>query len=163
MTRVYSALLEGRTGHDAAWDLLTQAYTALTGKPLPETAVTPRGKPYFVEDSLFSSLSHTPRHAFCVLSRRPVGIDAEELDRVPDPRLAERILSPGELERYRCSPSPRRALLSLWVLKEAAAKCSGEGLRGYPNHTDFDPADPRVMELDGCLVAVLEQEDTHAL
>ena len=50
------------------------------------------------------------------------------------------------------------ALLKFWVLKEAAAKLSGEGLRGYPNHTDFSLEDPRVTEIDGCLVAVLEEE-----
>ena len=47
-------------------------------------------------------------------------------------------------------------LLKLWVLKEASVKLTGEGLRGYPNHTDFSPDDPRVMEMDGCYVAVLE-------
>ena len=49
----------------------------------------------------------------------------------------------------------RRALLTFWVLKEAAAKLTGEGLRGYPNHPAFSPADSRVTEREGCLVAVL--------
>ena len=42
--------------------------------------------------------------------------------------------------------------------KEAAAKLSGEGLRGYPNHTNFSLDDPRVQQIDGCLVAVIEGE-----
>ena len=41
------------------------------------------------------------------------------------------------------------------MLKEAEAKCSGLGLRGYPNHTEFDLEDPRVQELGGCMVAVI--------
>ena len=43
----------------------------------------------------------------------------------------------------------------------AAAKLSGEGLRGYPNHTDFSPDDPRITEMNGCRVAVMEE--TYAL
>ena len=47
------------------------------------------------------------------------------------------------------------ALLRFWVLKEAEAKCSGLGLRGYPNHTEFDLDDERVRKLGGCMVAVI--------
>ena len=115
-----------------------------------------RGKPRFDDDPLQFSISHTKNHVFCVLSDRPVGIDAEEKDRNIDLRLAEKILSPAEKQRYLAAADQREALLKLWVLKEATAKCSGEGLRGYPNQTDFSPEDPRLMELDGCFVAVIE-------
>ena len=47
---------------------------------------------------------------------------------------------------------------NMTVLKDAAAKLSGEGIKGYPNHTDFNLTDPRVQQLNGCLVAVLEGE-----
>ena len=40
---------------------------------------------------------------------------------------------------------------------EAAAKLSGDGLQGYPNHTNFSLDDPRVTEYSGCLVAILEE------
>ena len=60
-----------------------------------------------------------------------------------------------------CS-SRRLALLRFWVLKEALVKCGGEGLQGYPNHTDFHPDDPRIQIRDGCLVAVIQQEESHA-
>ena len=49
------------------------------------------------------------------------------------------------------------------VLKEAAAKLSGEGLRGFPNHTNFSLDDPRVREIDGCIVAVLREGEAYAL
>ena len=71
---------------------------------------------------------------------------------------AVRDLSPEEFARYEASGDKNRTLLTFWVLKEAAAKLSGQGLRGYPNHTNFSPEDPRVTELDGCLVAVLTKE-----
>lgn len=156
--RILSCELAGRTGHDAARALLTEAYRQETGEELPEISVTDRGKPYFPNSPWHFSISHTHSHAFCALSREPVGIDAEELDRKINPRLAEKILSPVEFARYETAADKHRALLTFWVLKEAAAKLSGEGLRGYPNHTNFSPEDPRVTEENGCLLAVLTKE-----
>lgn len=148
------ALLDGQDPHDAALLLLQKLYK----KPLPEIRRTERGKPYFADAPLHFSISHTKKHVFCVLSDRPVGIDAEEMDRDIRLSLSEKILSPGELQQFRKSHDPRQALLRFWVLKEAAAKCSGEGLQGYPNHTDFSLNDPRIREIDGCFVAIIESE-----
>lgn len=154
--RIGSSELHGRSGHEAGRCLLTELYRAETGKEIPPILVTDRGKPYFASGGWYFSISHTKRHAFCALSKRPVGMDAEELDRDISLKLAEKILSPEEMAQYDAAPDKRRALLTFWVLKEAAAKLTGEGLRGYPNHTAFSLQDPRVWEMDGCLVAVME-------
>ena len=148
--------LAGRTGHDAGRQLLAELYREATGEELPPIAVSDRGKPFFVGSPWHFSISHTKHHAFCVLSRRPVGIDAEEADRPIRPELAKRILS--EKEKVRCAAAEDKnlALLALWVLKEASVKCTGEGLRGFPNGTDFSPDDPRVTVRDGCVVAVVQ-------
>ena len=146
-------------GHTAGRQLLENMYAKYVGGQLPEILVTERGKPYFAEGGLHFSVSHTRRRVFCVLSEKPVGLDAEETDRQPDLRLADKILSPAERQRYDRAQDKTAALLRLWVLKEAAAKLSGEGLQGYPNHTDFDPDDPRVIVRDNCYVAVLEKEE----
>ena len=151
------ARLEGRSGHEVGRQLLQQLYREETGTDCPPILIAPRGKPYFEDCSLHFSISHTKKHAFCVLSDHPVGIDAEEKDRNIDLRLAEKILSPAEKQQFDAAEDKRLALLTFWVLKEAAAKCSGEGLRGYPNRTDFSLDDPRVTELDGCLVAIVEE------
>ena len=164
--KLLSCSLEGRTGHEAGRMLLARLYREATGEDLPPIALTDRGKPYFENSPWHFSITHTRRHAFCVLARENVGLDAEELDRPLRPGLEEKILSPGELQRYRAAKDPRRALLALWVLKEAEAKYTGLGLQGYPNHTDFSPDDPRVRELEGCLVALITdntKENTHAL
>ena len=150
------ARLEGRSGHGAGRALLGEMYREVTGQDLPSIVTTPRGKPYFEDSPLHFSVSHTKDHVFCILSPVPVGIDAEELDRAVNLRLGDKILSPGEKNRW---DGTREGLLRFWVLKEAAAKLSGEGLRGYPNHTDFDPLDPRIQIIDGCLVAVLKEKD----
>ena len=150
--------LENETGHEAGRQLLRQLYIQKTGKECPEILVTDRGKPYFAEGTLHFSVSHTKSHAFCVLSERPVGMDAEEMDRAVNLRLAEKILSPTEKNLFEQAQDKESALLKFWVLKEAAVKLTGEGLRGYPNHTDFDPEDPRVKMIDEHYVAILEED-----
>ena len=145
------------TPHEAGRQLLGQLYEEATGQPLPEIQKGSRGKPYFPESPWHFSITHTPGHAFCALSDRPVGIDAEELTRQVSPRLAEKILSPSEYARYEAAPDKNRALLTLWVLKEAQGKLTGQGINGYPNKTDFTPDDPRVTQQHGCLLAVITE------
>ena len=145
-------------GHAAGRNLLKTMYEAQYSKTMPPILTTPLGKPYFEGENVYFSISHTPNHVFCVLSERPVGIDAEEADREIRLALAEKILSPTELPRYDAWENKQEALLRLWVLKEAQLKCLGTGLQGYPNHTDFSPDDPRITMINGCFVAVIEKE-----
>ena len=152
--RLLSEKLNGRDAHQAGLALLETLY----GGPLPEIRRTKMGKPYFPGGKVHFSISHTKNWVFCAVSDRPIGIDAEELSRDISLSLAEKILSPMELAQFRSAPDPKRTLLTFWVLKEADAKCTGEGLRIYPNHTAFSLTDPRVQELDGCLVAVIEEK-----
>lgn len=161
--KIASCALAGRTGHEAGRALLAALYRKETGLDLPPIAVKAGGKPYFPGSDWHFSISHTPRRAFCALSRREIGIDAEELDRNVNLALAEKILSPGEKAQFDAAPDKRRALLTFWVLKEAAAKLSGEGLRGFPNHTNFSLDDPRVREIEGCVVAILREGEAYAL
>ena len=149
--------LTSQTGHEAGRQLLKTLYREATGEELPEIAVTDRGKPYFPGSPWHFSISHTRKHAFCVLSRKNVAVDAEEQDRNVNLKLADKILSPGEKAQFDAAENKALALLTFWVLKEAEAKLTGEGLRGYPNHTNFNLEDPRVTETDGCLVAVMEE------
>lgn len=151
------AQLNGQNGHDVGRQLLAQMYEEFTGQKMPPIATEERGKPYFLDSPLHFSISHTKRHVFCVLSDRPIGIDAEETDRQVDLRLAEKILSPAEKIRYDAAPDKSAALLKLWVLKEADGKRTGQGINGYPDHTDFDPFDPRIQTIAGCYVAIIEE------
>ena len=156
--RIAGCALNGRSGHEAGRELLEALYRQETGQALPQILKTERGKPYFADSPFHFSISHTPHHAFCVLSDGNVGLDAEELDREINLKLAQKILSPMEKEQFDVAEDKQLALLTFWVLKEAEAKRTGEGLRGYPNHTDFSLDDPRVTQVDGCIVAVLEGE-----
>ena len=151
-----SAPLMGRTGHEVGRQLLRQLHEGTI-------AVTDRGKPYFTEGGPHFSISHTKSRAFCVVSDYPVGIDAEELDRAIDLRLADKILSPTEKQFFDAAEDHRLTLLKFWVLKEAQAKETGEGLRGYPNKTNFSPDDPRLFIHEGQMVAIIEMRNDDAV
>ena len=149
--------LQDETGHAAGRRLLQQLYEEETGLPLPEIAVTSRGKPYFIDSPWHFSITHTRHYAFCALSPKPIGIDAEELDRDINLRLAEKMLSPEEYSQYTQAEDKRLALLTFWVLKEAQAKYTGEGLRGCPRKdTSFSLTDSRVCINNNCLLAIME-------
>ena len=158
MARMYMAwqALNGRSGHEVGRLLLRQLYGDHVGGPMPEIVTESRGKPVFVVGDWHFSISHSKGHAFCVLSDRPVGIDAEEMERQIRPEIAPKILSAGELAQWEAAEDPRLALLTFWVLKEAAAKLTGEGLGFHPRHTDFKLPDDRVTEIDGCLLAIVQ-------
>ena len=150
--------LQRETGHTAGRRLLKQLFEEETGLLLPEIAVTSRGKPYFPDSPWYFSITHTRRYAFCALSRKPIGIDAEEVDRDIDLRLADKILSEQEFAQFQVSGDSRLALLTFWVLKEAQAKLTGEGLHGYPSkNTNFSLTDSRVTVQNNCLLAIIEE------
>ena len=149
--------LEGQSGHEAGRLLLSQLYAQYVGGEMPPVRLGEKGKPYWEDSPWHFSISHTKHHAFCVLSRRPVGIDAEELSRPVKLRFAEKLLSPGEYAQFLVAEDQQRAFLSFWVLKEATAKCSGEGVRIHPRHTDFSLPDERIQQIDGCLVAIITE------
>ena len=153
--------LNGLDSRVAGKLLLAQMYEEHTGEAMPTIEKAPRGKPYFPGSDLHFSITHTKTTVFCAISDREIGIDAEDLDRKVSPSLAQKILSPAEYAQFELVPEDKRneALLRFWVLKEAAAKCSGMGLRGYPDHTEFNLDDPRVQKLAGCMVAVICAEE----
>lgn len=149
-------------GHSTGRKLLARLYREETGQPLPEIVLTKYGQPVFSEGNYHFSISHTEHFAFCALDTHPVGLDAEELGRHVGPHLWEKVLSPSEKEQYLAAEDSGRAILTFWVLKEAYYKLLGTGLQGYPNRTNFKLTDDRVREIDGCLVALLQETD-HAV
>ena len=154
--------LQGQNGHEAGRELLAEMYRRYVGGEMPPVLVTERGKPYFSHSPWHFSISHSKGHVFCALSCRNVGIDAEERDRKIRLELAEKILSPVERQQYDRAEDKHLALLRFWVMKEAQAKRTGEGIKFHPNQTEFTLSDPRVREFQGCLVAGFEEED-HAI
>lgn len=153
--RFAACRLSGLTGHQAGRALLEKLYREETGQALPSIRISAAGRPYIPGSPYQFSIAHTHRHAFCVLGKHSVGLDAEELDRRVNPNLAKRVLSDMELRQYEAAADKRRAILTFWVLKEASVKRTGLGLQGFPNDTRFRLDDPRVWEWDGCLIGMI--------
>ena len=125
-------LLYGLTGlrekSDARLLLSRAAADAWGLQRLPALARLAAGKPFFPDrPELHFNLSHTVGWSLCALSDAPVGVDIEAL-RPRREGLAERILSPKELEWYRAHGGDTAALLTLWTRKEALCKRGGGGL-----------------------------------
>ncbi len=151
--------LQGRSGHAVGRALLASLYQQATDSPLPPIATTPKGKPYFENSPWHFSIAHTQEHAFCVLCKHNVGLDAEEMTRSVSPALQKRYLS--DSEQSLLGEDVQADVLRLWVLKEAETKRTGQGIGNWMKTTNFSPRDPRIQEIDGCYVAVLEDE--HAI
>ena len=149
--------LQGRSGHEVGRRLLAELYRQATGEALPPIATTANGKPYFPDGKWHFSISHTPNYVFCVLSEKNVGLDAEEMQRPVSGAVISRFLSAAE--QARLGGDREREALRLWVLKEALAKLTGRGIGNWMKDTDFDPYDRRIQEMNGCYVAVLEEEN----
>ena len=64
----------------------------------------------------------------CVVDSRPVGVDVEDVRRYRRD-LAEYVCSDEEMQRILASEDPAKAFISLWTMKEATLKLTGEGLR----------------------------------
>lgn len=143
--------LDGKNGHIAAMELLAQMVGVL-----PEIGKTPQGKPYFLDSDLHFSISHTKNHAFCAVSHRNVGIDAEEIGRRVNVQALLPMLSETEYLAVSASADPADAFLRIWVQKECYAKRTGRGMGHYLKDTRFDPSDVQIM--DGCYVAIQEDE-----
>lgn len=148
--------LNGQNPHEAGRQLLTALYFQETGFDLPEIATTAQGKPYFPSSSLHFSISHTKNHVFCCLCHQNVGIDAEEIGRAMDLRLAKRWLSAEELAVFDGSED---TLLRFFVLKESYAKLTGHGWGNYLTKTKFSPHAPQLQIIDGCYVAILTEDN----
>ena len=158
MVKLLWRRLDGENGHTAGRALLRQLYEETFSRPMPEILTTDRGKPYFIDNSCHFSISHSKNHAFCAISDKNIAIDAEETDRPIRLALAEKMLSDNEKAIFDTAEDPRLTLLKFWVLKEAAAKLSGFGLHGCPDKSDFSPEHPGLSIIDGCIVAVLQEE-----
>ena len=75
-------------------------------------------------------------------------MDAEQLGRPVRPALVKKVLSSQEYCLWQQAEDPDRLFLSLWTLKEATVKYTGDGLRGYPNHLSFDLQGPTLEGWD---------------
>lgn len=121
-----------RAEQRGAWDLLGAMLEERGVSPCPAAARLPGGKPYFpARPHLHFNLSHSGDWALCALAERPVGCDIE-LVRPRRKDFPAYVLDERELGWFRGRGSRWEDFYTLWTLKEARVKCTGEGLRRKP-------------------------------
>jgi phosphopantetheinyl transferase len=106
-----------------------------------------RGRPLLDGSPLHVSIAHGGDFVACAVSRQRVGIDIERTDRPEsDDALARRVCTPVERQQLAELP-PRlrkRALIRLWVRKEAVAKALGLGFALPFEQLDVTGEVPRI-------------------
>lgn len=96
---------------------------------LPPMARKAGGKPWFPgRPDLFFSVSRSGELALCALGDRPLGADVEKV-RNRTSGLPRYALSGAEYAWFEARGSRWEDFYTLWTLKEARVKCTGEGLR----------------------------------
>lgn len=131
----------GRQRDPRKRDALVLAYAlhrlllgAATGRGPDRVAIDrdEKGCPRMREDALHTSLSHADdRVAFAVSAAGPLGVDLEPADRAAEmEEIMPRVVHADEAPRISALPPDARgrALLDLWVCKEALLKAAGIGL-----------------------------------
>jgi 4'-phosphopantetheinyl transferase len=97
------------------------------------------GKPALVDAALHFNVSHSGGIGMLAWGSRELGADVEALIARPTGRLAQRILSTPELDRWHALPLTERSdgLTRAWTRKESALKALGSGLRTAPSALDI--------------------------
>ncbi len=142
--------MDWRMGTGDAYALLEALMLEARGvEPLPAIAREVGGKPYFPTcPDLHFSLSHSEGLALCACSERAVGVDVERL-RPRREGLPAYALSGEELIWLKGHGGDWSWFYTLWTLKEAKVKCTGEGLRRPPREISvplLEPGESRVWE-----------------
>lgn len=124
-------------------------------------SLTFRGLPE-PEPELHFNVSHSGGLALCGAGEAPLGVDVEVL-RPRRPGLARYVCSEAESAWLEWQGGDWGAFYTLWTLKEARVKCTGEGLRRPP----WDIAVPLLRpgetgELDGLVFSAFSGETWRA-
>lgn len=91
--------------------------------------ITKLGKPYFLNQNVFFNYSHSKRFVACTISKKNVGIDIEDSDRI----LTDTMIK-------RCNLTQDDKLKEL-VQREAFCKLTGEGIAIIFNSQNFKNID----------------------
>ena len=140
-------------GTGEAYGLLAELLAAEYGLPgLPELERQEGGKPFFPRrPELHFNLSHSGDLALCGAGAAPLGVDIEVI-RPRRAGLARYICSPEEYAWYEELGGDWESLYTIWTLKEARVKCTGEGLRQRPETIAVPRLGPgQTGELEGLI------------
>lgn len=118
-----------RVGEKDAYGLLAELLRETEGmEALPPIVRREGGKPCFKNDvNHYFSVSHSGELSLCALGEAPVGADIERV-RPRGGGLPRYVLSGREYAWFEGRGSRWEDFYTLWTLKEARVKCTGEGI-----------------------------------
>lgn len=97
-----------------------------------------------------------------------IGTDIVEVGRIEAmaekarQRLATRVLTPRELDKYASLTHPEQYLAKRWAAKEAASKAIGTGIAAGVSFQDFDiislPSGQPIIEVSGVAAELAQQQ-----
>ena len=122
-----------KAGQGDAYTLLASLLEEETGiAPLPSISRREGGKPWFPDHPhLHFSLSRSGGLSLCALGEAPLGADIERV-RERSGGLPRHVFSDGEYAWFQSRGSRWEDFYTLWTLKEARVKCTGEGIFKVP-------------------------------
>ena len=138
-------------GRDGSREVLARLAERLWGMTeLPAMGRLPGGKPCFPDHPHCQfNLSHSGGLVLCGGGCAPLGVDLEAV-RPRRAGLARYICSPEEYAWYEKLGGDWESLYTIWTLKEARVKCTGQGLRQLPKTIAVPLLAPgQAGELDG--------------
>ncbi len=107
------------------------------------------GKPY--TEKMNISISHSGSFVLVGFCESPIGVDIEAL-RAYDKRLISRYFSKDEQEYIKTDED----FFTLWTVKEAYLKMTGEGLKGMKKQNVVKNGK---VHIDGCITKVFTEKD----
>ena len=116
------------------------------------------GKPYFKDNSLYYSVSHSGKAAAIAVDEKEVGLDIEKLPDGDFLKIAKRFYHPNELDFVLDSADRARAFARIWTRKEAYLKQTGIGistdLRGFDTTSGELSGRIASFDIEGCAISV---------
>jgi len=89
------------------------------------------GKPYFVDEHCYFSITHCKNVCAVAISDFLVGVDMESCNRKFNDSLMNKVLTQQEKEVFQAD------FIRAWCRKESVVKMTGEGITGYPMDIDI--------------------------
>ena len=111
--------------------LLEYAVSRLYRIGIPELSRSKgeHGKPYFhTHPEIHFNISHSGDLVMCAVSDFEIGIDIQDKTRMNTDRIAKKVMSPDEYEKYLASSERMEFFFRVWVMKEAYVKWTGDGI-----------------------------------
>ena len=112
-----------------AYLMLCKGIKSLYGiDEMPEFHYDHRGKPFLANyPNIHFNISHCNEAVICAIDNHPIGVDIESI-RAYDEELVQYTMNPDEQKQIRRAKHPEIEFTSLWTMKEAVLKRSGEGI-----------------------------------